>query len=36
MIKTFNAIKYFQEHLCYTEEQVKVRMPQTQYAHIFS
>ena len=35
-LKLLNAIKYFQEHLCYTEEQVKVRMPQTQYAHIFS
>lgn len=35
-LKLLNAIKYFQENLCYSDEQVKVKMPETQYAHILS
>ena len=35
-LKLLNAIKYFQENLCYCDEQVKAKMPETQYAHIFS
>lgn len=35
-LKLLNAVKYFQENLCYTEKHVLEKMPQTQYANIFN
>lgn len=34
-LKLLNAIKYFQENLCFTEEQVDEKMPKTAKASIF-
>lgn len=35
-LKLLNVVKYFQENLCYEEKHVFEKMPQTQYAKIFS
>lgn len=34
-LKILNAIKFFQEQLCYNDEQIDSNMPQTEYAAIF-
>lgn len=35
-LKLLNVIKYFQENLCYSDEQVKLMMPETEFDDIFS
>lgn len=34
-LKIINAVKFFQENLCYTEAQIDNKMPETPYAELF-